>query len=205
MEQMNNNEVYISGKVASAYVFSHEMHGEKFYIFDLAVERLSEEVDVIPVIVSERLTDVTADNVGCSVFIRGQYRSYSRKEGERTRLMLCVFTFSIEPMENYSINSNYVSLNGYVCKPPVYRKTPLGREIADVLLAVNRNYGKSDYIPCILWGRNAKFASSFNVGKHICVEGRIQSRTYTKTLEDGTKEERMAFEVSVSKLEVPEE
>lgn len=198
-----NNQVTIAGEVVSEFTFSHEVYGEHFYVVNIAVCRLSNSYDIIPVMVSERLMDVSADYRGCTLQASGQFRSYNRHEETRNRLVLSVFAREvslIEPEEDDQ-NPNYIFLDGYVCKHPVYRKTPLGREIADVLLAVNRPYGKSDYIPCICWGRNARFADKFEVGSHIQIWGRIQSREYQKKLSEERYEKRVAYEVSVSKLE----
>lgn len=199
----DNNQVTISGEVVSGFTFNHDVFGEGFYLFDLKVSRLSETADIIPVMVSERIIDVKQSLEGKCIFVNGQFRSYNRQEGERNRLVLSVFAREIEILEEMSVlaNTNNIFLDGFLCKPPIYRKTPLGREIADVLLAVNRPYGKSDYIPCILWGRNARFADSFEVGEHIQIWGRIQSRKYQKCIDDGVFEERTAYEVSVSKVE----
>ena len=205
MEYYKNNDACVSGRVASKYVFSHEIYGERFYLFDLAVARLSDNVDIIPVMISERITDVTADNLGEYVRINGQFRSFNKREGEKSRLILCFFAQQIEPKDSFTIDDNVIFLDGYVCKPSIYRKTPFGREIADVLLAVNRPYGKSDYIPCICWGRNARFAESFSVGEHIQICGRIQSRAYKKRISEEEVESRIAFEVSVNRIEVLED
>ena len=202
-----NNQVTIAGEVVSEFTFSHEVYGEHFYIVNIAVCRLSNSYDVIPVMVSERLIDVTSDYRGCVLQVSGQFRSYNRHEENRNRLVLSVFAREAvlaSQEDEDEQNPNHIFLDGYVCKHPVYRKTPLGREIADVLLAVNRPYGKSDYIPCICWGRNARYASAFEVGEHVQIIGRIQSRTYIKKLSDTLTEERTAYEVSVSKLECVE-
>ena len=199
-----NNQVTIAGEVVSEFTFSHEVYGEHFYIVNIAVCRLSNSYDVIPVMVSERLIDVTSDYRGCVLQVSGQFRSYNRHEENRNRLVLSVFAREAvlaSQEDEDEQNPNHIFLDGYVCKHPVYRKTPLGREIADVLLAVNRPYGKSDYIPCICWGRNARFADKFEVGSHIQIWGRIQSREYQKKIEEDQYEKRVAYEVSVSKLE----
>lgn len=198
-----NNQVTIAGEVVSEFSFSHEVYGEHFYMVDISVCRLSNSYDVIPVMVSDRLMDVTEDYRGMVLQASGQFRSYNRHEENHNRLVLSVFArevMIVEPEEEDQ-NPNYIFLDGYVCKHPVYRKTPLGREIADVLLAVNRPYGKSDYIPCICWGRNARFADNFEVGSHVQIWGRIQSREYQKKLSEEEYEKRVAYEVSVSKLE----
>lgn len=203
-----NNQVTIAGEVVSEFTFSHEVYGEHFYIVNIAVCRLSNSYDVIPVMVSERLIDVTSDYRGCVLQVSGQFRSYNRHEENRNRLVLSVFAREAvlaSQEDEDEQNPNHIFLDGYVCKHPVYRKTPLGREIADVLLAVNRPYGKSDYIPCICWGRNARFASGFEVGEHVQILGRIQSRDYVKKLSETETETRTAYEVSVSKLECLEE
>ena len=202
----DNNQVTIAGEVVSNFSFSHDVFGEGFYLMEISVGRLSESNDVIPIMVSERLIDVKQDYVGMYAVVTGQFRSYNRHEETKNRLVLSVFAREIEILEEPSeeVRPNYIFLDGYVCKPPIYRKTPLGREIADVLLAVNRPYGKSDYSPCICWGRNARFAESFEVGEHIQIWGRIQSREYQKKLSETEFERRVAYEVSVSKLECME-
>lgn len=199
-----NNQVTIAGEVVSEFTFSHEVYGEHFYIVNIAVCRLSNLYDVIPVMVSERLIDVTSDYRGCVLQVSGQFRSYNRHEENRNRLVLSVFAREAvlaSQEDEDEQNPEHIFLDGYVCKHPVYRKTPLGREVADVLLAVNRPYGKSDYIPCICWGRNARFADKFEVGSHIQIWGRIQSREYQKKIAEDQYEKRVAYEVSVSKLE----
>ncbi len=200
---IENNQVSIMGKIISGFTFSHEVFGEGFYMVDISVQRLSESSDVIPVMISERLIDVTQDYEGEYIQIFGQFRSYNRHEEKKNRLVLSVFAREVCFVEEEcdKVKSNQIFLDGYICKMPVYRLTPLGREIADMLLAVNRPYGKSDYIPCICWGRNARFTSGFEVGGHVQVWGRIQSREYVKKLDDESTEKRVAYEVSVSKLE----
>lgn len=170
---------------------------------ELLVKRLSDSEDRIPVMVSERLLDITQDYVGEYIEIQGQFRSYNRHEEKHNRLVLSVFARELRFIEEDEefLPTNQIFLDGFICKPPVYRKTPLGREIADVLLAVNRPYGKSDYIPCICWGRNARYASAFMVGGHVLLWGRIQSREYMKRISETESEKRVAYEVSVSKLE----
>ena len=200
---IENNQVSIMGKIASGFTFSHQVYGEGFYLTDLLVKRLSDQEDRIPLMDSERLVDVTQDYEGEYIMVQGQFRSYNRHEEKKNRLVLSVFVRELSFVEEAddSIKSNQIFLDGYICKPPVYRKTPLGREIADLLLAVNRPYGKSDYIPCICWGRNARYASAFEVGGHVLIWGRIQSREYIKKLNESETEKRTAYEVSVSKLE----
>ena len=203
---IENNQVTIMGQVASEFEFSHEVFGEGFYIVEVLVKRLSNSCDRIPLMVSERLIDVTQDYPGEYIMASGQFRSYNRHEEQKNRLVLSVFVREISFMEEEPDGSktNSILLDGYICKEPIYRKTPLGREIADLLLAVNRPYGKSDYIPCICWGRNARYASGFEVGEHVQVLGRIQSREYVKKLSETETEKRVAYEVSVSKLECME-
>lgn len=200
---IENNQVSIVGEVVSDFSFSHEVFGEGFYMLDVSVRRLSDSCDVIPLMISERLIDVSGDYRGAYIRATGQFRSYNRHEEKKNRLVLSVFVRELEFIDEEVENAktNQIFLDGYICKTPVYRKTPLGREIADILLAVNRPYGKSDYIPCICWGRNARFASGFEVGGHTQIWGRIQSREYVKKLDEEESERRVAYEVSVSKLE----
>lgn len=197
---MGNNVVTLSGKVVGNPVYSHEVFGEKFYEITLAVNRLSGMADMLPVSVSEHLlSELIAD--GEQVTIKGQFRSYNKLVGERSKLMLTVFARDVLPYDE-SANPNMLELTGYICKPPVYRTTPFNREICDLLIAVNRQYNKSDYIPCIVWGRNARFAGNLAVGERINVVGRAQSRNYQKKLDDDTVVTRTAYEVSVSKITV---
>lgn len=201
---LENNHIVLVGKVTSDKRFSHEIYGEKFYVFDLSVPRLSGNSDIIPVTISERLMVNGELPLNTKVTVEGQFRSYNSYGEGRNRLVLTVFAKDIidykeEQEENVS---NEVVLNGYVCKKPIYRKTPFGREISDILLAVNRAYNKSDYIPCIAWGRNARFCENMEVGTEVKIVGRVQSRTYEKKFEDGRTEQRVAYEVSIGSLEV---
>ena len=200
---IENNQVTIMGEIASPFIFSHEVYGEGFYMVDVHVKRLSNSEDNIPLMISERLIDVSQDYTGEFIMVSGQFRSYNRHDEQKNRLVLSVFVREVEFIEEEldGAKTNNIFLDGYICKLPVYRKTPLGREIAHLLLAVNRPYGKSDYIPCICWGRNARFASGFEVGEHVQIIGRIQSREYIKKLTETETEKRVAYEVSVSKLE----
>ncbi|EOS71759.1 hypothetical protein C818_00563 [Lachnospiraceae bacterium MD308] len=204
---IENNQVTIMGEIVSTFTFSHEVFGEGFYMVDVSVRRLSNSVDTIPVMISERLIDVEQDYRGEFLMVSGQFRSYNRHDEQKNRLVLSVFAREVSFIEEEldGAKTNNILLDGYICKLPIYRKTPLGREIADLLLAVNRPYGKSDYIPCICWGRNARFASAFEVGEHVQVLGRIQSREYVKKLSETETEKRTAYEVSVSKLECLDE
>ena len=204
---IENNQVTIMGEIVSPFTFSHEVFGEGFYMVDVSVRRLSNSEDKIPVMISERLIDVTQDYSGEFIMVNGQFRSYNKHDELKNRLVLSVFAREVEFIEEEldGAKTNNIMLDGYICKLPVYRKTPLGREIADLLIAVNRPYGKSDYIPCICWGRNARFASAFEVGNHVQIFGRIQSREYVKKISETATEKRVAYEVSVSKLECLED
>lgn len=206
--EIRNNQVTLSGEIVRNFEFSHEVFGEGFYTVMLAIERTSREKDIIPIMVSDRLVDTGEDWTGRFVRISGQFRSYNKHEGDRKHLLLSVFVREFEEFEEmpFSDNSsNHIFFGGYICKQPKYRKTPLGREIADILLAVNRPYGKSDYIPTICWGRNAVYASGLEVGTRLQIEGRIQSREYQKRISDDEFETRTAYEVSISKMTVVEE
>ena len=207
-----NNQLVLVGKVTSDKRFSHEIYGEKFYVFDLSVPRLSGNADIIPITISERLLLEQDLDIGKNITIEGQFRSYNSFENEKNRLVLTVFAKEVkflEGEEEFTPSkenvSNEVILDGYICKKPIYRKTPFGREIADILLAVNRAYNKSDYIPCIAWGRNARFSENIPVGTEVRIVGRVQSRQYEKKYEDGTSEVKVAYEVSVASLEVVNE
>ena len=207
---LENNHLVLVGKVTSDKKFSHEIYGEKFYIFDLEVPRLSGNADIIPITISERLLEKEDLEIDKKIIVEGQFRSYNSYQNERNKLVLTVFAKDVKFIENQDEEiqaskdfvSNEVTLNGYICKKPIYRQTPFGREIADLLLAVNRAYNKSDYIPCIAWGRNARFCENIEVGTEVKVVGRVQSRTYEKKYEDGTSETKVAYEVSISSLEI---
>ena len=202
-KMFENNQVTIVGKIVSDFQYSHEVYGEGFYMVEISVRRLSDFVDYIPVMVSERLINVNESYIGKYVFVGGQFRSFNRHEEKKNRLVLSVYAREIELWEDGSEEEagNQIFLDGYICNESVYRKTTLGRDIADLLVAVNRSYGKSDYIPCICWGRNARFAAGFEVGTHVQIWGRIQSRDYVKKLSETQVEQRTAYEVSVSKIE----
>ena len=194
-----NNKVYVMGEIVSDATFSHEVYGEGFYEFFVRVMRLSGQADTLPITISERLIQDGMLAKGKMICALGQFRSYNKLENGRSRLMLTVFVrelLDVLPDQN----PNSILLSGYICKPPVYRTTPFNREIADVLVAVNRAYNKSDYIPCIAWGRNARFVKNLNVGDRIAISGRIQSREYQKRLSDTETRTMTAYEVSVSKL-----
>jgi len=198
---MLNNKICLEGRVASNLDFSHEMYGEGFYSFDLEVQRLSDSVDILSITVSERLLTDLELNLGADIVVEGQLRSYNKFVDGSNRLILTVFARNIVPCEEKSKNPNEIFLDGYVCKEPVYRTTPFGREIADVLLAVNRAYNKSDYIPTIAWGRNSRFCQSLEVGDNIRIWGRLQSREYQKKISENEIVRKVAYEVSISKME----
>ena len=196
---LKNNKVYLCGTVHSEPAYSHELYGEGFYEFTLKVPRLSEQCDYVPITVSERLLGGVDASVGAMVALNGQFRSYNKMENAKSKLMLTVFVRDfVDPTEWQ--NPNTVELSGYICKAPVYRTTPFNREICDVLLAVNRAYNKSDYIPCIAWGRNARFVRDIEVGQRITVFGRIQSREYTKKFSETESEVRTAYELSIGRI-----
>jgi single-stranded DNA-binding protein len=200
---IENNIVTISGKVVSNVEFSHEVYGEGFYYFMLDVPRLSESNDKIPVTISERLASKDKLEIGTVIEVEGQFRSYNSYNNEGNRLLLTVFARDITFLEDEKKikNPNQIYLNGFICKRPIYRTTPFGREITDILLAVNRPYNKSDYIPCIAWGRNARFSENLVVGDNIKIWGRIQSRSYQKKFESGDVITKVAYEISISKME----
>lgn len=197
-----NNKVKLIGTIASKLTFSHEIFGEGFYLTYVSTKRLSEHNDVIPAMISERLIDVSESYMGNAIEITGHFRSHNYYDGVKRKLLLFVFAQEIrfiEEHENYTENDQ-IALDGYICKTPIYRRTPMGREITDLLLAVNRPCGKTDYIPCIAWGRNARFASGFKPGERIQAQGRIQSREYKKQISECECEIRTAYEVSIQKL-----
>ncbi len=200
----NNNEVQLCGTVEGELVFSHEVYGEGFYQFILDVPRLSDISDKINITVSERLLQDVSINIGDTVAINGQFRSYNNYSDNGNRLILTVFARDIEtvPQIDGGKNPNHIFLNGFLCKKPVYRTTPFGREITDILIAVNRAYNKSDYIPCIAWGRNARFSSALEVGENVKIWGRIQSREYQKKIDEDNIITKTAYEISISKMDV---
>ena len=200
---MNNNKVFLSGRVESEPEFSHETFGEGFYEVKLSVPRLSEHTDIIPVTVSEKLLAKDNFKVGNNVAIKGQFRSYNKIVDEKSRLMLTVFVRELIEIDE-TMNPNIIEIEGFICKPPIYRTTPFKREICDVLVAVNRAYNKSDYLPCIAWGRNARFIKDATVGTKVSIVGRIQSREYQKKLSEEEIETKTAYEISVNKIQVAE-
>lgn len=198
----NNNHVLLKGKIKELPTYSHTVMGEGFFEMFVEVERLSEEIDVLPVTISERL--ISDFKVGDMIGISGQFRSYNKLEDGRSKLMLTIFVKElIDASEMNEINQIY--LIGYICKEPIYRTTPFGREICDMLLAVNRAYNKSDYLPCIAWGRNARFVRDLGVGEKLEVQGRIQSRKYQKHFPDGSVESKVAYEISLSSVALAHE
>lgn len=201
-EMMGNNTLTLTGKIVSEPIFSHEVFGEGFYETQMSVTRLSDQVDILPITISERLLGEYDVKVGDVISVEGQFRSYNKLEGDKSRLMLTVFVREIidNQSETEYNNPNQIEITGYICKQPIYRTTPFKREICDVLLAVNRAYNKSDYIPCILWGRNARYIRNMPIGAKITVNGRVQSRNYQKITDTGECVERTAYEVSVSKV-----
>ena len=210
---LENNYLTLVGKVTGEKKFSHEIYGEKFYSFNLSIPRLSGNADIIPITISERLITDEMLEEGKKLLIKGQFRSYNSYENEKNKLILKGFAKDVEELKEVEEQeesdivrkeetTNEVVLIGFVCKKPIYRQTPFGREIADLLLAVNRAYNKSDYIPTIAWGRNARFCQNLEVGAQVKIVGRVQSRQYEKKYEDGTVEKRIAYEVSVSNLEI---
>lgn len=198
-EQMNNNKLTLTGTILEVPEFSHEVFGEGFYETKMQVSRLSDQTDILPITISERLILEHDITVGDEVSVQGQFRSYNKIVDDRSRLMLTVFVRDIVAEEDCT-SSNEIEISGFICKEPIYRTTPFKREICDMLLAVNRAYNKSDYIPCITWGRNARYVKNMPVGTKITVQGRIQSRTYQKTNQEGVISSRTAYEVSVSKI-----
>jgi len=213
---LENNYLTLVGKVTGEKRFSHEIYGERFFTFNLSIPRLSGNADIIPVTTSERLITDEMLTEGNKLLIKGQFRSYNSYENEKNKLVLTVFAKDVEEVKEdetseeneivkKEIVTNEVVLIGYVCKKPIYRQTPFGREIADLLLAVNRAYNKSDYIPTIAWGRNARFCQNLEVGTQVKIVGRVQSRIYEKKHEDGTVEQKVAYEVSICSLELIEQ
>ncbi|MCL1878875.1 MAG: single-stranded DNA-binding protein [Defluviitaleaceae bacterium] len=200
-----NNIIDIGGRICSEFTFSHEIYGEGFWRFDVDVGRMSGQSDILPVTVSERIVERDKMLPGVAVRISGQIRSYNNyvETDRRNKLVLTVFARDVEIVADVPLNyPNEVFLDGYLCKPTIYRTTPFGREISDILIAVNRSYNKSDYIPCITWGRNARFAGKLEVGDHIRLWGRMQSRQYQKKLSEEMILEKTAYEVSVAKIEI---
>ncbi len=198
-EQMNNNKVYVYGEIVSNAEYSHEVYGEGFYNMAIKIERLSGQSDFIPITISERILREEGIKLGDMVALKGQFRSYNKQVDGKSKLALTIFVREVVPKQD-NMPTNTIELSGYICKEPIYRTTPFNREICDVLLAVNRAYNKSDYIPCIAWGRNARFVKSIEVGEKVVLQGRIQSREYQKKIDDYNVENRVAYEISISKI-----
>ncbi|MBO5910195.1 MAG: single-stranded DNA-binding protein [Clostridia bacterium] len=198
-ELLENNKVYLQGEVIDEPVYSHEVLNEGFYNLNLSIPRLSGQSDIIPVTISERLLKTANINVGDLIALKGQFRSYNKIEENKSRLVLTVFVRELCEVDETS-NPNIIEIYGYICKSPIYRTTPFNREITDVLMAVNRSYNKSDYIPCITWGRNARFVGELPVGTKLEMVGRIQSREYVKKIEGTEPMQKIAYEISVSKV-----
>jgi len=203
LELENNNYVRVSGVITTEPKFSHEVYGEGFYEFNIKIKRLSDIFDIIPVTISERLMNEKTIEVGEKVHFVGQYRSYNKLSENKSKLLLTIFIKEFLEVNEY--DENEIEITGYVCKEPIYRTTPFNREICDVLIAVNRSYNKSDYIPCIAWGRNARFVKSFKIGDKVSVTGRIQSRAYQKKLDNGDIVTKTAYEVSLNKVSLENE
>lgn len=203
MRELESNSVNLIGRITGNLDFSHEVNGEKFYKAYMAVERMSDKIDTIPLTISDRILKPDESYDGKVAEIAGQFRSFNKHVGDRKVTSLFVFVKSINFIDGEfdKATNNKIHLEGHICKQPIYRKTPMNREVTDVILAVNRSYGKTDYIPCIAWGRNATFVSKMAVGDSMVLDGRIQSREYTKKISDTEFETRTAVEVSISRIE----
>lgn len=203
MEETGNS-IHLRGHVCQPLQFGHELFGEQFFVTTLRVPRLSGAEDFLPVTLSERLLIDEPIAAGSVLCLDGQLRSYNKVVEGSGRLLITAFAQRLLPEEDDK-NPNRVQLTGALCKAPSYRTTPFGREIADLMLAVNRSYGKSDYIPCITWGRTARYAANLKIGDKVQLVGRFQSRNYQKQLPDGTVLNKVAYEVSVSRLSAMKE
>lgn len=196
--ELDNNKVFLQGVVVNNPVYNHTVKDEEFYGFDLNVNRLSGQIDVLPIIMSKKMLTIHGINKGDKIAINGQFRSHNQIDGDKRRLILAVFAKDVVEYED-GANANTIELCGYICKPSIYRITPFSREICDVLLAVNRSYNKSDYVPCIAWGANAQYVSRLNVASPLKILGRIQSREYNKLIGEEMVT-KTAYEVSISKI-----
>ena len=201
---IENNKIEITGEITSSFEFSHEIFGEKFYIASLSSERTSGNKDVLQILVSDRMIDMNYEWKGQFVRITGQIRTHNKRVDGKNKLNIYVFANEVEAMEGV-YHENYAFIEGYVCRNPNYRTTPLGRDITDLLIAINRRYSKSDYIPCICWGRNAIFSSVMEVGTRVRINGRFQSREYIKKHDDGTSEPMIAYELSANTIKIVED
>lgn len=199
---MDNNIITLTGTIDDVPKYSHTVLEEKFYIFTLRVPRLSDTDDLLPVTVSEHNMDSDLIKEGNIIHVKGQLRSYNKYTGTKTKLILTVFAREISvPTEENEDNPNEIFISGFICKAPIYRKTPFGREITDLIVAVNRAFNRSDYIPAIAWGRNAVYAEKLEVGSNVLLWGRLQSRNYNKRLSEDEVEVRTAYELSITKIE----
>ncbi len=199
-----NNRMIACGKLEGAPVLSHEVMNEPFYTGTLVVKRLSGAVDRLPITLPGKLIADAHLPLDALLLVSGQVRSYNKVVEGAGRLMVTLFVQSLS-LTNDNETMNRVELTGALCKPPIYRSTPFGREICDMMIAVNRAFGKSDYIPCIAWGRNAQYASRFRVGDRVRVTGRLQSREYQKLTDNGEYVVRNAFEVSAFTLDAEDQ
>ena len=195
------NRAVLRGMLAELPVFSHENHDKKFFRFLLEVQRLSGAVDILPVIASEEALCAMDLSGGSMIEVTGQVRSFNSRAATGRKLIISVYAETVEAVEGEAVND--VSLTGVICKPPVYRRTPLGREICDIMLAVNRPYRRTDYIPCIFWGKTAALVRQAQVGHTVGLTGRLQSREYIKMLDEGS-EQRTAYEVSAITAQILE-
>lgn len=200
-----NNSVFLTGKVCKELTYSHEAYSEGFYETEIEVLRLSQQSDIIPITISDRLLRVNPIDIGSCINLHGQFRSYNRSVDGIPRLMLTVFVRDYHLTDDSEHNPNQIEITGYICKLPIFRETPFKREICDILVAVNRAYNKSDYIPCIAWGRSARFTATLPVGSRVSIMGRIQSRQYEKMYSDGTSIKRIAYEISITRITLIDE
>ena len=199
---MENNIITLTGTVETEAVYSHSVIDEDFYTFMLRVPRLSQNDDILPVTISGQQLDAILIREGNKIKVKGQLRSYNKYTALKTRLILTVFAKGIAPAcEDDADNPNEIFINGFICKAPIYRRTPFGREITDLIIAVNRAFNRSDYIPAIAWGRNAVYSENLEVGSNVMLWGRLQSRNYNKRISDDETEQRTAYELSITKIE----
>ena len=199
---MENNIITLTGTVETEAIYSHSVLDEKFYTFMLRVPRLSQNDDILPVTIAEHQLDSMLIQEGNKIKVKGQLRSYNKYTSLKTRLILTVFAKGIAPAyEDDTENPNEIFINGFICKAPIYRRTPFGREITDLIVAVNRAFNRSDYIPAIAWGKNAVFSENLEVGSNVMLWGRLQSRNYNKRISEDETEQRTAYELSITKIE----
>ncbi len=194
------NKVYLYGMVVSNPTPCDDYYGSDYCNIQISVRRLSSIIDTIPVTLHRDLVEQYNVKLGDNLAILGEFRSYNKIENNRSRLMLSVFVHEITD-EIDTTNPNIIELSGYICKLPVYRTTPFNREIADLLIACNRNSNRSDYLPAIAWGRNARFAKNIMVGEQVHILGRIQSREYQKRLDNGEMQTRTEYEISIKEID----